>query len=441
MRSHLRRWIVATTAVSLFSLTCLAQNYGDRTKARARDTFTTNKDKDIVATAQAETDLSTLVTAIQTAELADTLRSADQLTVFAPTNAAFNRLPAGMLDRLLRDPAKLRAVLKYHVVSGKVTAADASRLSTARTLLGEPVAIDATKGVRIGEARVTRADIHCRNGIIHTIDTVLMPEDDILDRVAAAGDCETFCRIVKTAALADTLRDAGPYTVLVPTDAAFAKVPTETLNRWMKDPSKLRAILRYHMIPGHKQAHEVAKLKQIRTVLGQLLTVDATRGVKINDARTTKTDVATRNGVIHVIDTVLIPAADLIDMARKDRDCRTFLVAVERADMMDTFRTAGPHTLFIPTDVAFARLPDGELDRLLADVPRLKKVLMRHLIKGKLMAANLRQPDQTRHMGRDYRLVYDEATGLKINNANVIKTDMEAANGVIHTIDAVLIER
>jgi uncharacterized surface protein with fasciclin (FAS1) repeats len=209
----------------------------------------------------------------------------------------------------------------------------------------------------------------------------------------------------------------------------------------MKDPSKLRAVLRYHMIPGQKKADEVAQLKEIRSVLGQPLTVDATRGVRINEARTTKTDLKSRNGVIHMIDAVLVPADDLIDVAQKAGDCHTFLAAVERADMMDDVRSAGPHTLFIPTDAAFAKLPAGELDRLMADVPRLKKVVLRHLVKGKLMAANLRQPDQTRHMGRDYRLVYDEATGLKINNANVIKTDIEAANGVIHTIDAVLIER
>jgi uncharacterized surface protein with fasciclin (FAS1) repeats len=131
---------------------------------------------DIVDTAVGAGDFTTLATALQAAGLIDTLRGPGPLTVFAPTDAAFARLPAGTLDSLLADPDQLRAVLTYHVVAGRVTAADAATLPSATTAEGEDVAIATSDGgVRINDATVTHADIMASNGVIHVIDTVLLP--------------------------------------------------------------------------------------------------------------------------------------------------------------------------------------------------------------------------------------------------------------------------
>jgi uncharacterized surface protein with fasciclin (FAS1) repeats len=129
----------------------------------------------IIDTAANNGSFNTLVAAIQAAGLEDTLKSDGPFTVFAPTDAAFNKLPAGTVDALLKDIPKLKKILTYHVVSGKVLAADVAKLKTAKTVEGSDVKIDASNGVKINDAKVATADVNADNGVIHVIDTVLIP--------------------------------------------------------------------------------------------------------------------------------------------------------------------------------------------------------------------------------------------------------------------------
>jgi uncharacterized surface protein with fasciclin (FAS1) repeats len=130
---------------------------------------------DIVDTAVSAGSFSTLVAAIKAASLVDTLKGKGPFTVFAPTDEAFAKLPAGTVDGLLKDIPKLKKILTYHVVSGKVMAADVSKLKSAKTVEGSEVTIDASNGVKVNASMVTTADVAADNGIIHIIDTVLMP--------------------------------------------------------------------------------------------------------------------------------------------------------------------------------------------------------------------------------------------------------------------------
>jgi uncharacterized surface protein with fasciclin (FAS1) repeats len=133
--------------------------------------------KDIVETAVAAGTFKTLTKALTEAGLVDTLKGKGPFTVFAPTDEAFAKLPTGTVEALLKDKQKLVAVLTYHVVAGKVTAADAAKLTSAKTVNGQSLSIKATKGsVRIDGATVTKADIAASNGVIHVIDTVLLPK-------------------------------------------------------------------------------------------------------------------------------------------------------------------------------------------------------------------------------------------------------------------------
>ena len=132
--------------------------------------------KDIVDTAVAAGSFKTLAKALTAAGLIDTLKGTGPFTVFAPTDEAFAKLPAGTLDALLKDKAKLTAVLTYHVVAGKVMAADVVKLKSAKTVQGGSVTIDTTKGVKVDAANVVKTDIACSNGVIHVIDTVILPK-------------------------------------------------------------------------------------------------------------------------------------------------------------------------------------------------------------------------------------------------------------------------
>jgi uncharacterized surface protein with fasciclin (FAS1) repeats len=145
--------------------------------ALAGGSGTMNATGDIVDTAVAAGSFRTLATALEAAGLVDTLKGAGPFTVFAPTDAAFAKLPAGTVDGLLKDKAKLTSILTYHVVPGKVTAADVVRLDGARTVNGQSVAIKVVDGkVMVDDATVVQADVAASNGVIHAIDTVLMPK-------------------------------------------------------------------------------------------------------------------------------------------------------------------------------------------------------------------------------------------------------------------------
>ena len=228
--------------------------------------------KDIVDTAVANGSFTTLVAAVQAAGLVDTLKGAGPFTVFAPTDAAFKKLPAGTVEALLKDPAKLKDILLYHVVPGKVMAADVVKLNSADTAQGKPVAIKVMDGkVMINDATVVTADVAASNGVIHVIDTVILPPaeaakaaepmaKDIVDTAVANGSFTTLVAAVQAAGLVDTLKGAGPFTVFAPTDAAFKKLPAGTVEALLKDPATLKDILLYHVVPGKVMAADVVKL-------------------------------------------------------------------------------------------------------------------------------------------------------------------------------------
>jgi uncharacterized surface protein with fasciclin (FAS1) repeats len=144
--------------------------------AECKKTAAAKATKDIVDTAVSAGTFKTLVAAVQAAGLVDALKSEGPFTVFAPTDKAFAKLPKGTVEALLADPVRLAGILKYHVVASKVMAADAVKLDSAKTLQGGMLKIDATDGVKINKANVVAADIVTTNGVIHVIDTVLIPE-------------------------------------------------------------------------------------------------------------------------------------------------------------------------------------------------------------------------------------------------------------------------
>lgn len=131
--------------------------------------------QNIVEIAASNDSFETLVTALQAADLVATLEGDGPFTVFAPTDEAFDKLPAGTLDSLLQDKEKLTAVLTYHVVPGKLMAADVVKTRSAKTVQGDSLAIDTSAGVKVGSAQVVQTDIEATNGVIHVIDTVLVP--------------------------------------------------------------------------------------------------------------------------------------------------------------------------------------------------------------------------------------------------------------------------
>jgi uncharacterized surface protein with fasciclin (FAS1) repeats len=156
-----------------------SQDKGMMIQASATQKADTQKPMDIVETAVSAGSFNTLVAAVKAAGLVETLKGAGPFTVFAPTDEAFKKLPAGTVEALLKDKAKLTAILTYHVIPGTVMAADVVKLKDAKTLQGQKVMIKAGKdGVMIDNAKVVKTDIVTSNGVIHVIDTVILPKEE-----------------------------------------------------------------------------------------------------------------------------------------------------------------------------------------------------------------------------------------------------------------------
>ncbi|EMI58247.1 beta-Ig-H3/fasciclin [Rhodopirellula sallentina SM41] len=271
---------------------------------------------DIVDTAVGAGSFQTLVAAAKAAGLVDTLKSDGPLTVFAPTDDAFAKLPDGTVETLLKpeNKAKLAAILTYHVVPGKVMAADVVNVSGAKTVQGQQVDVKVDgSNVMIDNANVVKTDIECDNGVIHVIDSVILPADkSVVETAVAAGSFKTLVAAVKAAGLVETLSGDGPFTVFAPTDEAFAKLPEGTVENLLKpeNKQKLIDILTYHVVSGRVYSSDAVAAKTAKSLQGSTLTVKVSdSGAMINDAGLVKTDIDATNGVIHVIDSVLLPPA------------------------------------------------------------------------------------------------------------------------------------
>lgn len=292
---------------------------------------------------------------------------------------------------------------------------------------------------------------------------------DIVDTAIAVGNFNTLVTAVQMAGLVEALKGEGPFTVFAPTDEAFAKLPPDVLQAALDDPEGLLTqVLLYHVVPGKVMSSDLSDGLEVATLQGENVTFTLGDGVAmVNEANIIAADIEASNGVIHVIDTVILPPsiaaaaagemaepaatptpmeeateemADIVDTAIAAGSCNTLVAAVQAAGLVDALRGPGPFTVFAPTDDAFAKLPAGTLDALLADpTGDLTQILLYHVVPGKVMAADLSDGlEATTLQGSP--VVFKLADGVAmVNDANIIATDIETSNGVIHVIDSVIL--
>ncbi|NNC75468.1 MAG: fasciclin domain-containing protein [Acidimicrobiia bacterium] len=291
-----------------------------------------------------------------------------------------------------------------------------------------------------------------------TTTTTEAPADPgtIVDIAVAAGSFDTLVTAVTAAGLADTLSGEGPFTVFAPTDDAFAALPEGALEGLLADTDALTEVLLYHVVSGDVRAADVVNLATATTLAGADITIDVMDGVMLNASNVIQTDIVASNGVIHVIDAVLLPpgfgeedamdddmgdeaVGTIVDVAVGAGTFETLVAAVQAAGLVDTLTGDGPFTVFAPTDEAFAALPEGTVAALLEDIPALTDILLYHVVAGEVKAADVVGLDSaTTVQGSDITITIDGET-VMVDAANVIATDVMASNGVIHVIDAVIL--
>jgi transforming growth factor-beta-induced protein len=282
-----------------------------------------------------------------------------------------------------------------------------------------------------------------------------MPEPelaDIVDTAVADGRFTTLVAAVQAAGLVDALKGEGPFTVFAPTDDAFAALPEGTVEELLKPENKqaLTDILLYHVVEGKVMAADVTGLESATTLLGQDIAIKVDMGsVYINDAKVIITDIETSNGVIHVIDAVILPATEaaeeaqtIVEIAVADERFSTLVAAVTAAELVETLSGEGPFTVFAPTNDAFAALPAGTVESLLLPENKqaLTDILLYHVVSGKVMAADVvGLTSAPTVLGKDLTITVRDGKVFLNDTVEVIITDIEASNGVIHVIDAVLL--
>ena len=280
------------------------------------------QEQSIVDIAAGSEDFSILVAALQQANLVEALQGEGPFTVFAPTNEAFAKLLGELqitADDLLNHP-QLADVLLYHVVSGKILSTDLQDGAMPETLGGQTVKVDLKDGAKINESKVVTADIEATNGVIHVIDTVLVPETfsltpaaeipaTVVDIALSSPDFSILVAAVQQAGLVEALQGEGPFTVFAPTNAAFEKLLGElsiSAEDLLNNP-QLADVLLYHVVAGKVLSTDLQNGMEAETLGGLKITVNLTDGVKINNSSVIAADIEAGNGVVHVIDTVLVP--------------------------------------------------------------------------------------------------------------------------------------
>ena len=277
-------------------------------------------------------------------------------------------------------------------------------------------------------------------------------DGNIVDQLQSSRQFEILLAAADSADLVGALQGDGPLTVFAPTDAAFASLPPSILNLLRTSPKLLTEVLLYHVVAGEVFAADVIAGGQVTTLQGETLSLSHDGGgAFINAAEVTFADAKACNGVIHAIDRVLLPSyqnfkefrLDLVEILELENytsnEFGTLLQAVVAADLAGALSGPGPLTLFAPRDRAFAKLPEGTLESLLADPAALANILTYHVVPQTLFAADvLSLTGAATLQGSDITFSLD-GTVPKVNDAAILATDREAVNGVIHVLDSVLL--
>ena len=256
-------------------------------------------------------DHTTLKAAVDVCGLDGVLSGSGPFTLFAPTDAAFNALPSGTVAALLNNLPQLTDILKHHVVADSVMSGMLSNNQVVTTLLGTDVTVTISNGmVYIDNAMVTVADIVADNGVVHVIDAVLLPTVNIsiYDIVSNSPEHTTLKTAIDACGLDGVLKGAGPFTLFAPTDAAFNALPSGTVAALLNNLPQLTDILKHHVVADSVMSGMLSNNQVVTTLLGTDVTVTISNGlVYIDNAMVTVADIVADNGVVHIIDAVLLP--------------------------------------------------------------------------------------------------------------------------------------
>lgn len=283
---------------------------------------------------------------------------------------------------------------------------------------------------------------HAAQGMTGTI--VVEETTTVFDIIADSDSHNTLESALLAAGLDSALNGAGPFTVFAPSDESFDILPEGTLDNLLANTTLLSTILLHHVHAGELLSTNLTNGMTIETLNDDELTVTiANDVVKIDMSTVTQADIVADNGVVHVINMVLMPEIDttytVMDVVDNSPTHTTLKTALYEAGLDDDLRAEGPFTLFAPTDSAFDNLPAGLLDDLLDNIPALTEVLLHHVHGDEAMADDLSDGMMIPTLNNDSLTVTINGSTVMIDMSTVVLADIPTDNGVVHVIDMVLV--
>ncbi|XP_075419017.1 periostin isoform X2 [Tenrec ecaudatus] len=387
---------------------------------------------------EAEDDLSSFRAAAITSDILEALGRDGHFTLFAPTNEAFEKLPRGVLERIMGDKVASEALMKYHILNTLQCSEAIMGGAVFETLEGNTIEIgcDGDSITVNGIKMVNKKDIVTNNGVIHLIDEVLIP-DSAKQVIELAGNQQTtFTDLVAQLGLASSLRPEGQYTLLAPVNNAFSD---DTLRM---DQRLLKLILQNHILKVKVDLNELYNGQVLETIGGKQLRVFVYRtAVCIENACMVRGSKQGRNGAIHTFREIIKPAEkSLHDRLKQDKRFSIFLSLLEAADMKDLLTQPGDWTLFVPTNDAFKGMTNEEKEILMRDKNALQNIILYHLTPGIFIGKGF-EPGVTNILKTTQGskiFVKGVNDTLLVNELKSKESDIMTTNGVIHVVDKLL---
>ncbi|XP_041054882.1 periostin-like isoform X4 [Carcharodon carcharias] len=383
-------------------------------------------------------ELSSFRAAATASGLFETLGNDGHYTIFAPTNEAFDKLSRDVLERILSDPVALKAMLNYHILNSVQCSEAIMSGSTYATLEGTQIEIgcDGDSLTVNGQKMVNRKDIVTSNGVIHLIDKVLIPDAAMQVLELANGKQSTFYDLVKETGVSATLTEDNEYTLFAPMNDAF------DADIMGLDQRLLKLILKNHILKLKVVLNELYNGQKLETLGGNFLRVFIYRtAVCIENSCMLRGSKEGRNGVIHMIRKVIVPAEkSLLQILREDPRFSIFLTLAESAGLTELLTEEGDWTLFVPTNDVFDSLSSDELKELTNDKNALRHILLYHLLKGVYVGGGIEYG--VTNVLKSYQgsrvMVKLVNNTLLVNNVKSKESDLMANNGVIHVVNSLL---
>ncbi|KAK8753712.1 hypothetical protein OTU49_001192 [Cherax quadricarinatus] len=409
---------------------------------------------------------SVLKRLVSQAGLLTQLREPGQLTVFAPTDAAFRTLPESVLEALVDGSACLEAVVKNHILPNVICSAAVQGKARTVNLLENYLLLEKTEDDKIfvEDAQVVVRDIVGTNGVLHIVDSPLMPQEaKPVIEVLEGHNLTRFLDLLEAAEMTDELSSMTDVTVFAPSNRAIDEIPEDVLDNLKNNPSKLRDILRYHMATPSLQADDIANdhiattraeqplrinLYSRSPILSGVLGTNGRRHVRLTAgcSRVSILDSRACGAVVHIVEKMLkMPKTSVMQHLEEEDNFSIFTKMLQDTGLNETLSEKGPFTVLAPTDHVFKTLPEMELEQILEDEELQKLLIKQHVLKEHVCCAGINPStwlfmDHKRPVeGTPIHVRRTSSGRLMAGSARITHCSAPTLNGLVHTVNHLLV--